>query len=101
MSEQEQDAVIGRTLRELADAKRKLTAMEAERERYEAAFKMLTSGLSYNVDPNFNAAVVARNVSHEPLSRFDFSKLVDFFREYSETRVAVQRGEKTMRDMGV
>lgn len=102
MSEQEQDVVLGRFLREHGEAKRKLVAMQAEMERYQKAFTALASTLSKdNVHDAFSLTTAKRELEKLPLSEFDFSKLLEFLNEYTELRKSVTAGRSRLRDLGV
>lgn len=102
MSEAEQDASIGRMVKELAENKRKLTAMTAELERYEKAFKSLASSLSNNVAAEFNLKCVTRDLHTFPvLEGFGLEPLVAFLEEYTQVRKSVESGTANLRQLGV
>lgn len=101
MSEQEQDLLTGRFLREHADAKRKLVAMNTQLERYSKAFASLASCLSRNVHAEFNLDTAKREIAQLPLSEFDFGKLLAFLEEYTELRKSVTEGNLKLRELGI
>ncbi|HEY1205075.1 MAG: hypothetical protein ABSH46_19825 [Bryobacteraceae bacterium] len=101
MSEEEQDAVIGRLVREHAEKKRRLLAMVSELERYREAFASLASGLAHNINPEFNLTVTQREISNAPLSQFDFTKLTSFLQELTDLRKSVEREAPKLRELGL
>ncbi len=101
MSEQEQDALIGRFLREHAEAKRKLATMQTQMERYSKAFSSLSGCLSNNVHDDFNLITAERELDKLPLSEFDFGKLREFLKEYTELRKSVTAGRARLREFGI
>lgn len=101
MSEQEQDAATGRMVREHADRKRKLAAMTAELERLKKAFESLANCLGHNVHTDFNLTTTRREIEKEPLSQFDFGKLIGFLVEFTELRQSVESGEARLGELGL
>ena len=101
MSEREQDEAIGRFLREHADSKRKLAAMQTHMESYSKAFASLASCLERNVHDDFNLAAAKRELEQAPLSEFDLGRLLAFLEEYTELRKSVTAGKTRLRELGI
>jgi len=101
MSAEDEDQIAGRIVREHAERKRKLAALESELRRFATAFKNLADGLGHNVSPTFSLNVVERAISEPPLNEIDFSKLVAFLREYTEVRERHTAGEEEIRKLGI
>jgi VIT1/CCC1 family predicted Fe2+/Mn2+ transporter len=101
MSDREQREAIGRFVEEYAAAKKRLAAMEIERERLQRAFASVANGLATNVSADFNLSAARAEIAKEPLSGFDFGTLILFLEEYASTRKSVESGEARLRELGL
>lgn len=101
MSDQEQDVLMGRFVREHSDAKRKLVAMQTQLERYEKGFTTLANALGRNDRDDFNLLVAKRHIDELPLSEFNLAALVAFLEEYTELRKTVSAGKARLRALGI
>ncbi len=103
MSDNEQDAAIGRIVKDLSENKRKLAAMTSELERYEKAFKLIAQGLGHNdVAADFNLKVTQQYIaSNSVLESLDLKPLVSFLEEYTQIRQSVDTGAARLRGLGV
>jgi len=102
MSEQEENAAIGRMIQDHAANKRTLAAMTAERERYQKAFAALAGSLGNNQGSDVNLKSVESDLRiFSVLENIDLKPLVTFLKEYTEIRQAVDSGAARIRDLGV
>lgn len=101
MSEQEQDAVIGRLVRDHSDAKKKEAVMKTKLEQLHKAFSSLANGLAYNADPSVNLVSVKRELQNESLASYEFGRLTAFLEEYAEVHQDVCRMNVRLKELGI
>ena len=102
MSDHEQDATIGRLIREHAERRKKLIIMTAELERLAGTFSELGSNLKSALDAEGHLVTAQSFVDTSPtLTGFGLAKVSEFLAEYGQLRKAVAQGQAWIRDIGI
>lgn len=101
MSDQEQDAVVGRLVRDSANAKRKAAAMKTELEEIAKELVALVNALHHNIHSDVQLVAARRHIHDGLLAGYDFSKLIAFLEEYTEVRKSIEHMERRLLELGV
>jgi hypothetical protein len=101
MSDQEQDAAVGRLVREYGESKRRLAAMNAELDAIKKAFQELVNGLGQNIAADSNLTVTRRVVEKTVLSQYDLTKLIKFLESFTELRTSMEQIEHRFLEFGI
>jgi hypothetical protein len=100
MSEQEQDAIVGRLMRERKNAKRQLAIMSAEIATIASSLRDVADALR-DIAADANLSVAIRALQAGPLAKCDNAKLLAFLVEYTVARSAVSRMEQQLHELDV
>jgi len=99
MSDAEQDAIVGRMVRELAEAKRNAAVLQAEMARLGVELKTLSFSLRAGSDPQAMVESARRTIA--ALGKYALSHRPVLIEEYAEASANVKRMEASLRDLGI
>jgi hypothetical protein len=101
MSTEEQDALVGRLVREQAERKVKLAALDARRAEFQKAFAALANAIDTNVNSALYHPSAVKCIDAAPLSELDLRPLRELLLSIAHIHREVSDAALQLKSLGV